>query len=386
MIDPSLFTLPYDRSLALELARLGHSVTLHARPPGFEDGDAAGLDLRADFYPVTAGNLDAWPRPLRLGVKGVEHVMSMARLRRRLSAPALRPDVIHVMWLPLPLADRGFLPGLRAIAPLVLTLHDSNPLNGEPGASAVMRAGMVRCYAAFDRLIVHTRQGEERLRAQGVPAARIARLPHAVPDAPQVTPASGPDAFAGDVTLVLFGKIKHYKGADLLIEAFARVPYALRRRARLRIIGKPYVETAPLLALADRLGMAERLSFEARFVPDAEIPSLFGPGVVAVFPYREIEASGVLPMALAAGRPIVASRLGAFGEWLEDGRQGLLVPAGDVAALARALERMLDDRAFASRCAQEARELFTRLPGWAEIARGTVEVYEAARASHRLAA
>ena len=79
-------------------------------------------------------------------------------------------------------------------------------------------------------------------------------------------------------------------------------------------------------------GVADRLHIEPRFVADADIPALFGPGVVALFPYREIEASGVLSIALARGRPVIASRLGNFAEMIEDGVQGLLVPPGDADA------------------------------------------------------
>ena len=52
LIDPSLFTLPYDRALVGGLARAGHRVTLYGRQPGPEDGDPAGLTLIPDFYKV----------------------------------------------------------------------------------------------------------------------------------------------------------------------------------------------------------------------------------------------------------------------------------------------------------------------------------------------
>jgi glycosyltransferase involved in cell wall biosynthesis len=219
----------------------------------------------------------------------------------------------------------------------------------------------------------------ERLRALGIPARRLVKLPHgpleAVPEAGDTTD----DAMEGELRIVLFGKIKPYKGADLLIEAFGRLAPALRDQARIQIIGKPYMDLAPLHERAAALGIADRISIEPRFVPDEEVATLFGPGAIAAFPYREIEASGVMTLALAHGRPILASRLGAFAETITDGVEGLLVPPDDIAALESALARLLGDRGFARSAAAASRALFARMPGWEEIGRRTADLYREAR-------
>lgn len=375
MIDPSLFTLPYDRMLAKGLEEGGHSVALYARRPGPEDGEAEGVHIVPAFYPVAGSPVGArLPGPLRLAVKGLDHVISMARLRRRLVRPE-RPDVLHFMWLPLPLVDRGFLAGLRTVAPMVLTVHDTNPFNGNASAE-LQRFGTHRCFGAFDRLIVHTRQGRERLLAQGVAGERITLLPHG-PLGTAPPAATAADPMLGPLTFVLFGKMKPHKGADLLIAAFARLPEALRGAARVRVIGKPYIDLAPLRALVQEHGVADAVSLEPRFVAEAEIPDVYGPGTVAVFPYREIEASGVLTLALACGRPMIASRIGTFAEWLEDGTHGLLVPPLDVDSLSAAMAHMLRERDFAARCLHNVRRLAAALPGWQQIARETAVTYEA---------
>jgi glycosyltransferase involved in cell wall biosynthesis len=261
------------------------------------------------------------------------------------------------------------------------------PFNGEP-SSRLQFIAAGACYGIFDRLIVHTEQGYARLLSQGVLPDRITRLPVGLSDEPPAANAQ-PDSMEGPLTFLLFGSIRRYKGLDVLIEAFARLPRDLRASVRLRVVGKAFLDLGPFLELARERGVMEQISIEPGFVAAADVPHLFGPGVVAVFPYREIEASGVLPNAIAGGRPIIASRIGSFGETLEDGVHGMLVPPGDVDALAGAMARLAADREFAARCAARVRELFTIMPSWETIAQRTAEVYTKAittRCSRRDAA
>jgi glycosyltransferase involved in cell wall biosynthesis len=374
LIDPSLFTLPYDRGLAEGLESTGHKVTLFGRKSAAQDNAADGISLAPHFYRVANSRAArGLPKHLRLALKGIDHAVSMLRLPAALRRQKV--DVIHFQWLVLPLIDSRMLARLRQVAPLVLTVHDTKPFNGDPSAG-VQQRGFMSALAAFDRLIVHTRQGWERMVEAGVPSDRLALVPHGHLVEPPPTTAT--DRMDGVVTFLLFGKIKPYKGLDLLIEAFASMPPDLQAQARIRVVGKPYMDLAPFYAQAARLGIADRLEIEPRFIDDDEIPSIFGPGVVAVFPYREIEASGVLSIALAHGRPVIASELGNFAETITDGLQGNLVPPEDATSLGLAMAHLLSDRAFAAQCSVEASALFRSIPSWREIGRLTGGVYRAA--------
>ena len=373
-MDPSLFTLPYDAALLRALGAAGHRATLHARALRVEDGDAAGLDVVPTFYPLTepAAGRRPLPGPARLAAKAMDHAASLLRLLRRLRRDP--PDAIHFQWFVLPSLDRTVIPALRRIAPVILTVHDTDPSNGD--ASRLRRLGFRSALRLCDRLIVHTAQGEARLRAMGL--ERITRLPH--PPLEPVPADAMPDAPDAPPSVLLLGKIQPYKGADVLIEAFARLPDALRATVPLRIVGKPMMDLDPLRALAAERGVT--LDLRAGFVPDEAFAALMSPGTVAAFPYREIEASGVLGIALARARPVVASRLGAFAEALDaPDSPGIAVPPGDPAALAAALERLLTDRALAARCSANALAAARGAAGWAEAAEAHVALYAAARAA-----
>ena len=371
LIDPSLFTLPYDRALAEGLAAGGHTVVLHGRRVVAADGSEGGITVSPDFYRFAGSRaVAALPERLRLLTKGVDHAWSMTRLLARLRRE--QPDAIHFQWLPLPLVDNLLLSRFRAIAPLVLTVHDTNPFNGDPSAGVQAR-GFQSCLHQFDRVVVHTAQGEARLREFGIPPEKIAVRPHGMLS--EIVPGEPDPMTADPLTFLLFGKIKPYKGADVLVDAYAALPAELRAQARVRIVGKPYMDLATLQAASVSFGDA--VSIETGFVKEADFAALFQPGTVAVFPYREIEASGVMFIAMAHGRPVIASRLGSFTDTIEDGVHGRLLPPGDVAALTQAMAQMITDRAFAARCAASIRTLAGSIQPWSEIGRRTTQLYTA---------
>ena len=129
------------------------------------------------------------------------------------------------------------------------------------------------------------------------------------------------------------------------------------------------LDPVPLLAIAGSGPLAESLAEraaplgpEVRFLgPRPDVPVLLAAAGVFVLPSRWEGQPLILQEALAAGCPIVASRAGGIPD-LTGEDAALLVPPGDVGALAAAIRRVLTDRALAQRLAAAARERAQALP------------------------
>jgi glycosyltransferase involved in cell wall biosynthesis len=133
----------------------------------------------------------------------------------------------------------------------------------------------------------------------------------------------------------------------------------------------------PLKALARELGVEGRVFWDLRFVDEAEVAAYFAQSDVVVLPYRRIDQSGVLMIALAFGKPIVASRVGGFAETIQDGVHGFLVEPGNVESLAQALTRLLVDNKLRAQMGKAVQELASGKFSWDSIAKKTASVYEA---------
>jgi glycosyltransferase involved in cell wall biosynthesis len=152
------------------------------------------------------------------------------------------------------------------------------------------------------------------------------------------------------------GHLYAWKGVDLLLEAIASIP-----DARGLIIGGHPQESdlARTRSVAERLGIAGRITFTGLVEP-FRVPELLMQADVLVLPNPEsaISTRYTSPLKLfeymAAGRPIVASDLPSIREVVRDNVTALLVPPGDVTAMAHAIERLLLDPALADRLTHAA--------------------------------
>lgn len=180
----------------------------------------------------------------------------------------------------------------------------------------------------------------------------------------QPSSPSLPDTF----TLGFVGSLKPWHGLPVLVEAFA----LLRQRIpnpRLLIVGDG-TERADLVAdLSARDLLAATCLTGA--VPPGEVPGLLASMDVAVAPYPSQSGFYFSPLKvyeyMAAGVPVVASRIGQLAELIQEGVNGLLCPPGDAVALADAIEQLWSQPQLRDRLAEAGRETVLQHYTWDAI-------------------
>jgi glycosyltransferase involved in cell wall biosynthesis len=172
-----------------------------------------------------------------------------------------------------------------------------------------------------------------QLEAAGAPAESVKIVPCPI----QETPVQREAEPATDVLFV--GRLIASKGAEVLLGALAILGAATA------VIAGDGPDRPALESLASRLGLDGRVRF-AGWVDPGERLELFRTSRVLAFPALWEEPFGLVGLeALAAGLPVVASDAGGIPAWLTEGEGGLLVPPGDPARLASALQAVLGDDA-----------------------------------------
>lgn len=369
-VDPSLFTAPYDAALSAGLAANDIDVSWATRGlrAGEEDLLAASRVDRF-FYPWTDG---AHRRTGRLAraLKGVEHAAGLRGLAER--AERGGHDLVHFQWAALPLLDRRAIARIQRTRPVVMTVHDIHPFNGRP-VSRLQRSGYEDVLAAVDHRIVHTAEGRDALMARSFDPATISIVPHGL--LPLMSAAPEPRPVPERWRVVLFGRLQAYKGADLLVEALDRIDPAIRARLEIIVAGEALMSVEPIRERARELGLGPAFVLRDRRLGEEEMAALLRSADAFIFPYRTIDASGVLHLVAELDRWLIASDLGAFRAMLHDAPgAGALVPPEDVGALADAIVASIDRR--------PTRRPAHGVPDWQEIGALTRVAYEQAMAAH----
>jgi len=153
------------------------------------------------------------------------------------------------------------------------------------------------------------------------------------------------DDLHGELVVGVVGRLHPQKGQADLLHAAALLRPEVRARCRFVCVGgsSPGYEQYPskLRALAQELGLADRVEWRG-FVEDAR--RLTASFDILALPATQPEGlGGVLLEAMAARVPVIATRAGGPAEVIDHGVNGLLAPAQNPAALARALEQLLGD-------------------------------------------
>lgn len=282
--------------------------------------------------------------------------------------------VVHAFW-PIPQGILGLHAKRKTGLPLVSTFFGVELTWMErqfPFLAPLLRR-IVRGSDAVTAISTYT---AGRLKAQ-VPGVEPAIIPFgAAVDAPAEAP---PYTYDGTrpFELLFTGRLVERKGVHLLLDALAAIP--ADRSIVLNVLGDG-PDRAKLEAQANRLGLGGRAVFHG-FVTKEELQRRLAACDAFVLP-AVIDAKGdteglgvVLIEAMSYARPVIASAAGGIVDIVRDGRNGILVPPGDAAALSAAIGRMMDDPQAAREMGIHGRQDVERDFSWDAIADRLAEIY-----------
>jgi len=246
------------------------------------------------------------------------------------------------------------------------------------------RHPLMRAYAAMDRVTLRAFDGivavsepvETVLRRWGLPADRVRRLANGVEverfrDAkPTIRPELG---FGSERLVGFVGRLAAGKGGEMLLQAAQHICLD-RPKTKFIFVGDGPLRTE-WEALAGRLGLASRTVFTGT---RSDMPEVYAALDVVVLPSFDEAVPMCLLEAMAARKPVVATRVGSVDKIVIPERTGLLVEPGDVEGLERAIRRVLDNAALAGRLARNGHAHVTREFSSGSLAMRYAEVYEQA--------
>ncbi len=263
-------------------------------------------------------------------------------------ARAIAPDVWHGPHYTLP---------LRLAVPSVVTVHDltffDHPEWHERSKVLFFRRMIRASTQRADAIVAVSQHTADRIAAVLNPTAPVFVAAHGVDhDRFHATNVGNPDDLAilaaigiGPPYCAFAGVFEPRKGLTTLVEAFARASTA-HPDLRLVLAGSDGWGSRELLAAIERSGAATRI-LRPGYIPSAALPALFRQAEAVVYPSLE-EGFGLPALeALACGAPLITTTGSAMAEFVGDAAS--LIAPGDIDALTKALNGLLDDEALSAR-------------------------------------
>jgi glycosyltransferase involved in cell wall biosynthesis len=239
--------------------------------------------------------------------------------------------------------------GLRYL----LHVHDYDYANEYHRRGRFMKSAITNTFRRAAKVIVlGTRDRDLLSELLCLPEQQVAVLYNAVPD--PLPDLQGKRRPGNSCHILFLGHLSARKGVPELLRALA-TPTLMSRRWRATLAGGGPIDE--FRRLADDLGITERLDFPG-WINESRVRVLCGNADVLVLPsHAEGLAMAVLE-GLSHGMVVVTTPVGAHSEVIEPEISGILIPAGDVQALAVALARVIDDESLRQRLGEGARRRF----------------------------
>lgn len=250
----------------------------------------------------------------------------------RAGRTARRSDLVLLTWAtPFHTLTYRLILAMAGPARKVAVVHNALPHEPLPLQRALTRSVLSHC----DGLVTHAtsvaRELDDLLRRR----VRTVTTPH--PPNVDVDPQPLPPVDGG-LRLLFLGFIRPYKGLEVALDALAE----LRSRGahhHLTVVGEVWDPAENWSEKVAVRGLENHVDLHLHYVPDDKVRALLADHHAVLLPYLSATQSGIVPIALAAGRPVVATAAGGLTDVIVDGENGTLAAPGDASSLADAIQR-----------------------------------------------
>jgi glycosyltransferase involved in cell wall biosynthesis len=288
--------------------------------------------------------------------------IEVTRFGHRIYRPSRDHDVVHVHHY----GGAALRAASQTRTPFVFTGHDLRLLNGFPVAAA-RRHGYRFVTDMADGLVALSHRELALLGTRSAAPQIVRRIPNGIRsdiyrrmDVPHT----------GQIVALCVAQLDPIKGIDVLLHAVA----LLRDLpVRVRLVYQTAAFESTYRHLAVELGIDAQVQFEGFLNPD-DLVREYSAATMLVLPSRSESLPSVITEALLCGTPVIASDVGAVGEML--GPHGLVVPSGDVTALASAIRRMSERPRLHAAEREVLRSFALREASIADMAQAHVQLYD----------
>jgi predicted glycosyltransferase/glycosyltransferase involved in cell wall biosynthesis len=336
------------QELVSAFVRLGANVKLFVCTAGGEM--PSWLDNSNDRRSIEFCQLHDWPKGNEANVgQAVEAANKKLRSVLEEAGPFDLVYERYSLWsyAAMEYANSMGIPGLLEVnAPLIEEQARYRSLQDRESAENVARRAFTaaRLLFAVSRGVANYLNASYHKETNG----KVHLMPNAVNPIrfPEKIRSSLP-AKSGIFTVGFVGSLKPWHGLNILVEALSiLIQKDAHHNIRLLIVGDGPEREKLVKDLTDR-NLLEDTEFTGKVDP-SEIPGLLASMDVSVAPYPDLDDFYFSPLKIyeymAAGLPVIASRIGDLPELIKDGINGFLVPPGDSISLAAVLSKLKSDR------------------------------------------
>ena len=293
-------------------------------------------------------------------------------------------DIIHLHWVSPLLAPLQYkilmLNRVFYRKKVVVTCH-----NIEPHESTIVDKIFTRMvFSKVDHFIVHAEQNRKRLIGHyKIKVNHVHTIPHGTFGYfTQWKKESNNElrkefGFSEkDKIILFFGYIREYKGLRYLIRALPNILKEVSE-AKLVIAGELWQDWKTYEDEIRKAGVGDKIKVYPKYIPDHYVHKFFDLADICVLPYFNTEQtiSGPLLVSIAFNKPIIVSNVGGISEFLEHGKNALVVRGGDVKELEENVIRLLNDEKLQKKLIKGAHEKDKTFE-WSNVAKNTLEIYK----------